>query len=292
MHELLRTALEDELAAPIADVRRVGGGSINEAAVVTTTDGRFFVKWNRHPIPDQFDREAEALDALRGSGTSLVIPAPVARRRPAGTVPAFLVLEYLEPGRRVADFDERLGRGLAELHRASAERFGFAHDNYCGATPQPNTWEDDWVAFYRDHRLGFQVELAAKKRHVSGSDRDVYDRLLDRLGELLDAEGEVPALIHGDLWSGNLHVAPDGRPSIIDPAAYYGHREAELGMMSLFGGFSSRVYAAYDELYPLREGWRERLPLYELYHVLNHYNLFGGGYGAQAVSIARRFVNR
>ena len=289
MDSQLRKAIADAMGTEIRESRRIGGGSINEAAIVTTPAGRFFVKWNRHPIPDQFDREAEGLHAMRASGTRLVIPEPVVCRRPSGEVPAFLVLEYLEPGPRRPDFDEELGRGLAELHRATADAFGFDHDNYCGATPQPNTWTADWVTFYRENRLRFQIELAARKRSVSACDRATYDRLLGRLDDLLDADAERPALIHGDLWSGNLHGTPDGRPSVIDPAAYYGHREAELGMMSLFGGFSSRVYAAYDEVFPLKPGWRERLPLYELYHVLNHYNLFGGGYGSQALAIARRF---
>lgn len=291
MEEAIAEALGEELGeqVSVARLRRVSGGSINQAAVVETSAGEFFVKWNRHPIPDQFDREAEGLAALQGSDSGLRIPEPIAWRRPRGDTPAFLVLEYLEPGRRVADFDAQLGRGLAALHRTSAERFGFQHDNYCGATPQPNTWEGDWITFYREHRLRHQLQLAVDNRGVSGVDRRAYETMLDRLDVSLGIDPEPPALIHGDLWSGNLHVAPDGRPGLIDPAAYFGHREAELGMMNLFGGFSSAVYDAYDESYPLQPGWRERLPLYELYHVMNHYNLFGGHYGAQAFAIVRRF---
>lgn len=286
----MKDAIATALGTPVTGLRPVSGGSINQAAVVETPDGELFVKWNRHPIPDQFDREAEALQALRDSGTSLRIPEPIVWRRPRGDTPAFLVIEYLEPGRKVADFDALLGRGLAELHAASADQFGFSHDNYCGATPQPNPWTDDWITFYREHRLRHQLEICADRRGFSSSDRADYERLLERLDELLGIEPEPPALIHGDLWSGNLHVAPDGLPSIIDPAAYYGHREAELGMMSLFGGFSSRVYDAYQESFPLQRGWRDRLPLYELYHVMNHYYLFGGGYGSQAMGIVKRFV--
>jgi fructosamine-3-kinase len=291
IEKAVQRALGDALGESVVvdDLRRVSGGSINQAAVVSTSSGEFFVKWNRHPIPDQFDRESEGLTALVESGTSLRIPKPITWRRPQGDTPAFLVLEYLEPGARVSDFDERLGRGLAELHRATAAQFGFGHDNYCGATPQPNSWEDDWITFYREHRLRHQLELAARNRSVSRRDRRDYESLLDRLDTLLGIDPEPPALIHGDLWSGNLHVAPDGLPGLIDPAAYYGHREAELGMMSLFGGFSQRVYDAYDEAYSLQPGWRERLPLYELYHVMNHYNLFGGHYASQAFAIVRRF---
>lgn len=278
----------------------VAGGSINSAAIVETTGGRFFVKWNRRPIPDQFEREAEGLSALASAESGLLIPRPIAHRRAEAGAPGFLILDYIEPGAPAADYDEQMGRGLAALHRTrpnrtpgenaapAADAFGFPHDNYCGATPQPNAWADRWVPFYRDQRLGHLIDLAARDRGWSTDQRQTLDALLERLDDLL-VEGP-PSLIHGDLWSGNAHVGPGGEASIIDPAAYFGHREAELGMMSLFGGFGSRVWDAYDEAYPLQEGWRERLPLYELYHVLNHYVLFGGGYGSQAVRIARRFA--
>jgi fructosamine-3-kinase len=252
---------------------------MNETAVVETDAGPFFAKWNRSPLPHLFEREAEGLRALAASGTSLRVPRPVCARAD------LLVMEYLPPGRPAPDLDERFGRGLAELHRATAPAYGFPHDNYCGTTPQPNGWLDDWTAFWRERRLRFQLDLAAD---MPRDERRVFDRLLGRLDALLVAE--PPALIHGDLWGGNRHVAPDGGPAIVDPAAYYGHREAELGMMVLFGGFSARVFAAYEEVRPLAPGWRDRLPLYSLYHVLNHRHLFGGGYGAQALRIARRFT--
>lgn len=292
METAVEEALRDALGAPVTvqALRGVGGGCINEAAVVDTDAGAFFVKWNRHPIPDQFDREAESLTALRAANTELIVPQPLVWRRSDGATPAFLILEYLPPGSPVAEFDVRLGRGLAALHRNTAPQFGFAHDNYCGTSPQPNPWTGDWVSFYRDHRLRHQVSLASEARGMSAVDRATYDRLLDRLDELLGSDPEPSALLHGDLWSGNLHVAPDGQPALIDPAAYYGHREAELGMMNLFGGFSQRVWSVYDEAFALQPGWRDRLPLYELYHLLNHYTLFGGGYGSQALAIARRYV--
>ncbi|MGM0555308.1 MAG: fructosamine kinase family protein [Myxococcota bacterium] len=296
MNEQLRkavsSALRDELGKDlhVEEVRAVGGGSINRAAVIETGEGEFFLKWNTHPIDDQFELEAMALEEMRDSNTELVIPRPIVHRSPEGRAPGFLVIEYLEPGQRVADFDEQLGRGLAALHRKTADAFGFHRDNYCGTTPQPNPWRSDWVEFYRDERLGFQLELAVDKRGVSSSQRRAYEKLLGRLDEFLATEESVPSLIHGDLWSGNLHVAPDGRPSLIDPAAYFGHREAELGMMRLFGGFSDRVYDAYHDAWPLEQGWRERLELYELYHLMNHFNLFGGGYGRRAFSIVEHWV--
>lgn len=292
LRKAVKSSLQEALGTDV-DIRAsrsVGGGSINQAAVYQTSAGEFFLKWNRHPIDDQFELEAMGLEEMRDSPTDLVIPKPIAHRPPQGGVPGFLVIEYLEPGQRVADFDEQLGRGLAALHSKGASAFGFHADNYCGTTPQPNPWVEDWITFYRDQRLGFQLEMAAEKRGVSSGDRRAYERLLGRLDEFLATDEAVPSLIHGDLWSGNLHVAPDGRPSLIDPAAYFGHREAELGMMRLFGGFSDRVYDAYDEAWPLEPGWEKRLELYELYHLMNHYNLFGGGYGSQAFSVVKRWV--
>ncbi|MGE0712689.1 MAG: fructosamine kinase family protein [Planctomycetota bacterium] len=265
-----------------------GGGSINQTATVEVAGARWFVKWNDRPLPAQFAAEAAGLAALRAAESGLVVPAPIAWSD-AGPGRSFLALEHLPPGRRQAGFDEALGRGLAALHRVSDARgFGFEGDGYCGATPQPNAWLGDWVEFYRERRLGHQLRLAAQ-RGAGAALLRAGERLCARLGELL-GEPEPSALIHGDLWSGNLHTAPDGRPGLIDPAAYFGHREAELGMMVLFGGLSERVFRAYDEASPLQPGWRERLDLYTLYHVLNHYNLFGGGYAAQAEQLMRPYL--
>lgn len=271
-------------------MHRVSGGDINQAAALTTDRGVFFVKWNEHPFPDLFEREFEGLVALAESDTTLVIPRPVCWRAPSQKNSGFLIIDYLEPGQRRRDFDELLGRGLATLHKKTRQSFGFHHDNYCGATPQPNPWTRDWVEFYREHRLRFQLNRAIEARGVSASDRVIFDRLLDRLDEFLAPCDGPPSLLHGDLWSGNVHTTPSGHPALIDPAAYHGHREAELGMMTLFGGFSACVFDAYQEAWPLEPGWRDRASLYELYHVLNHYNLFGGHYGAQAVAMARRWV--
>ncbi len=288
----LKEALDETLdtSVTIDHLETVSGGDINEAAVAETSEGKLFVKWNRGDVPDDlFKREAEALDEMREAETNLTIPEPICHRSPKEERPGFLVTEHLESGRRVPDFDEQLGRGLAQLHNHSSDQFGFKHDNYCGTTPQSNAWTDDWVDFYREHRLRHQLELAVEQRSVRDSDRKAFERLLERLDAYLVPEPEPPALIHGDLWNGNLHVAPDGTPALIDPAAYYGHREAEIGMMELFGGFSSRVYEAYEEVRPLQEGWRDRLSLYSLYHVMNHYNLFGGHWGDQAFDIVRRW---
>ncbi len=270
------------------ELHGASGGCINAAATTDVRGVTYFVKWNDRPLAGQFAAEAEGLRALRESGSPLVVPEVIALSD-EGPGRSFLILEHLSPGRRQDGFDEALGHGLAELHRATSELgFGFPVDGYCGATPQPNGWQEAWPAFYAELRIGHQLALANAAGLPADALRD-GERLCTRFEELL-GDPEPPALIHGDLWSGNLHVAPDGRPALIDPAAYYGHREAELGMMVLFGGFSQRVFDAYDEAWPLQPGWRERQDLYTLYHVLNHFNLFGGGYGAQAARIMARYA--
>ncbi len=283
----LRSGLNDTLGGSVTvrALRPIGGGGLHETFVAETSAGVFFVKTRPGAAGDVFERERAGLEALAAADCGLRIP----RVLHVGRNPALLVLEYLDSGPQVADFDERLGRGLAALHRTTAPQFGFAHDNHCGETPQPNGWLDDWVTFYRERRLKFQVSLLAEKGLIDADARALFERLFDRLPERLAGGDEPPALIHGDLWPGNLLTGRDGAPALVDPAAYFGNREAELGMMVLFGGFSARVFAAYQAAWPLQTGWRERLPLYTLYHVLNHANLFGGGYVGQAVEIARRW---
>ena len=197
------------------------------------------------------------------------------------------VLEYLKPG-YLASGDEALGRGLAMMHKFTNDRFGFYNDNYCGTTPQNNSWKIDWVKFYRDNRLRFLLDLIQTEKPLALSERKIYDKLLDKIPGLVPRES-IPVLIHGDLWSGNYMITEKG-PALIDPAAYYADREMEMSILTLFGGFSGRFFDAYNEVNPLPPGWKERNNLYQLYHILNHYYLFGGGYGNQALNIAKRFV--
>jgi fructosamine-3-kinase len=250
---------------------RLGGGSINDVERLTSPDGGSVIrKSHRRAPPGFFRAEADGLRALAASGTALAVPAVLDG---GDDDDAFLVIEDLGDGPRAGDFDARLGAGLAALHRATTSRFGFDHDNFCGLTTQRNEWSDRWVDFYRDRRLGHQLSLATGRGLLSPAE---------------PAGG--PSLIHGDLWSGNVHTTRDGAPALIDPAVSYSHREAELGMMSLFGGFSPRVFGAYEDAWPLEPGWRDRLPIYELYHLLNHLNLFGAGYHGQVMAIVRRFA--
>jgi fructosamine-3-kinase len=206
------------------------------------------------------------------------------------TGPGLLVLEYLEPDgdEPTAATWEALGRGLAELHRAPEDRFGWSRDNYCGLTLQENGWADDWPEFFARRRLGTLVERLQSKGALSPAERKTYTALVEKTPSLL-AHSPRPSLIHGDLWSGNFLSTALG-PALVDPAAYCADREAEWAMMLLFGGFPDRVLAAYQEAWPLPPEWRERIPLYQLYHVLNHQLLFGGSYGGQAIRLARKFV--
>jgi fructosamine-3-kinase len=256
--------------------RPVGGGCINRAFRIEGAAQAYFVKVNRPGTEAMFAAEAEALAALQGAN-AVRVPAPVCHGR-AGDF-SYLVLEYLQLGHARGDGAERLGLQLAQLHRHAAPHYGWHRDNTLGTTPQPNAPDDDWARFWHERRLGHQLKLAARDGY--GALQDKGEGLLAMLPRLLDHR-PAPSLLHGDLWSGNYGVLNDGTPVIFDPASYYGDREADLAMTELFGGFPPRFYAAYREHYPVDDGYRLRKILYNLYHVLNHAHLFGGGYAGQA----------
>ena len=267
----------------------VGGGCISDARRVDFSTGETrFVKTHSTAESDLFEREAEGLEALAGVGT-IRVPAGAIAGEAGGE--RFIAMEWIETGAPGAAFATVFGRRFADLHRASAsERCGFAHDNYIGATSQRNEWTRDWIEFYGRHRLGFQLDLA-RRSGLSSSELDrLGDRLLDRLGDWLEVPGEPACLLHGDLWGGNFMVDAAGEPVLIDPACYYGHREADLAMTRLFGGFGPGFYAAYEEAWPLPEGSEARTEIYKLYHLLNHLNLFGGSYRGQCVSLLKGLV--
>jgi Fructosamine-3-kinase len=265
----------------------VGGGCINNALKLCTSVGDFFLKWNATAPPDMFEKEAAGLTEMRMANSSLVIPEVIFCSA-SDESPGLIIMEFLHPPQSTREFDEQLGRGLAQLHRKSTASFGFHHSNYCGTTVQENTWTKSWIDFYGRNRIDRLVEQLKGKGRLSADEAKIYEKLIDRLPLLLPYE-TVPSLIHGDLWSGNYMYALNG-PALIDPACYYADREMELGMMKLFGGFSTRVWAAYQEEWPLPDGWEDRSHLYQLYHVLNHYLLFGGSYGWQALEIAKSYL--
>lgn len=278
-----------EQPASIAASESCGGGCINDARVVTLRDRRrYFVKSNPAPLPGIFEREAEGLEALAASG-AIRGPRPIGTGGGAGGIAPFIVMEFIAAGRQKADFFEDFGRRFAQLHQYSTSaKFGFPHDNYLGSTPQPNAWRDDWVDFWRENRLGHQFALARSNGYADTAFNRLADRLLERLAALISEPTEPPCLLHGDLWSGNFMADEAGHPVIIDPAAYYGRREADLAMTRLFGGFPGRFYDAYNEIWPLADGSDDRLEIYKLYHLLNHLNLFGRGYLDSCMAIMRR----
>lgn len=270
----LRAALEEVLGHSVQRVSSLGGGSINEAFAVRLSDGTgIFVKTHSNPPTGMFSAEARGLQWLR-EAEAIRVPSVLACEDAS---PAFLALELLTPGRRQPSFDETLGRSLAALHAFGAPRFGLDHDNFIGRLPQSNAPADDWSEFYWSARLEPQLLRASKRGLVDESTRSRLHRLKCKLPELV-GPSEPPARLHGDLWGGNLHVDEHGAPCLIDPAVYGGHREIDLAMMKLFGGFGPRVFAAYEEAFPLPPGADERVALYQLYPLLVHVNLFGSSY--------------
>ncbi|MBW8331089.1 MAG: fructosamine kinase family protein [Prolixibacteraceae bacterium] len=268
--------------------RSVGGGCINHSVKVNTSVGDFFLKWNAECPPDLFLKEAAGLEEMQSVDNPYLMIPKVIWSREADELPGLLLLEYLQPAATISGFDERLGRGIARLHSKTASNYGFHHSNYCGTTIQDNTWTNSWPEFYAQRRIWNLVQQINSSRGLSSGELKVYERLVEKMPQLL-FHPTIPSLIHGDLWSGNYMYTSNG-PALIDPACYYADREMELGMMQLFGGFSPAVWKAYQEEYPLPEGWQKRIPLYQLYHILNHHLLFGGSYGRQALEIAKAFV--
>ncbi|MBM4425460.1 MAG: fructosamine kinase family protein [Chloroflexi bacterium] len=265
-------------------IRRVtplGGGCINNASRLDTDNGPLFLKVNDSTPPDMFEREAEGLSALA---------APNAIRVPKvlGAGPDFILQEFIEAGSRRSDFWETLGAQLAALHNTTSPQFGFDHDNYIGSTPQINIWEADGHNFFAAHRLRFQAELARRNGRLDLANYQLLITLLSKLPSLIPPQ--PASLLHGDLWSGNIHTGPNGEPVLIDPAAHYGWAEAELAMMTLFGSPPQSFFDAYESARPLAPGYRGRFDLYNLYHLLNHLNLFGESYGASVHAILQRYA--
>ncbi len=270
-----------------ASVRAVSGGSINACYSVRDRDGRnLFLKLNEQDCADMFAAEFESLSELR-SAAAVRVPEPIAHG--ATDDCAWLLLEHLalEPGSPAAA--ARLGAELAAQHRRTAQLFGWRRDNRIGSTLQRNVQQREWLAFFRNYRLGFQLRLAAE----SGAGPELADRgarLLELLPRFFENHAPEPSLLHGDLWGGNWSMTAAGVPVIFDPAVYYGDRETDFAMTELFGGFPSQFRAAYEAAWPLAAGYRERRHVYNLYHVLNHLNLFGGAYLRQALALIDRLL--
>lgn len=272
----LRAAVADRLGVAVdgVDWTAVGGSALNGTWRVEAAADRWFVKVNHAGRLPMFEAEAAGLAELAAAG-AIRVPRPLACGSDGRQ--AFLVLEWLDLGGRRDP--AALGRALAGQHRHHAPRYGWSRDNTIGTTPQDNTWHDDWAVFFVERRLRPQFALAATRGRGGLVDAE---RLLAAVPRLLAGHEPAPSLLHGDLWGGNAAALASGEPVIYDPAVYYGDREADLAMTELFGGFGPAFLAAYAEAWPLSPGYARRRTLYNLYHVVNHVNLFGGGYGAQA----------
>ena len=270
----LRAALEQRLGTRVRGAKRLGGGDINDAFEISCEGGTsLFVKTQRSPPSGMFEAESRGLRWLEEAG-AIRVPQVIAV---SDGPPAYLALELLTPANRRPSFDEALGRSLAALHAFGASSFGLDHDNFIGRLAQSNAAADGWASFYWVSRLEPQLRLATDSGLIDQGTRSAFDTLHRVLPERV-GPAEPPARLHGDLWGGNLHGDETGEPCLIDPAVYGGHREVDLAMMRLFGGFGERVFAAYDEAWPLAPGADERVSLYQLYPLLVHVNLFGRSY--------------
>ncbi len=273
----------------VIEMQFVSGGNINMSAQVFSSEGVFFVKWNQleqSPLeqPDIFEVEARGLDLLRKTD-ALQIPQVIGHGHQADK--SYLVLEYIDPGTPSKDYWETLGHSLAILHSHTQPMFGLNFSNYIGSLPQSNTLTANGYDFFFEHRLLPQAGLALYKGLLSKPTYDALLRLRTRLPDLLP--NERPALLHGDLWSGNVLINENGQPALIDPSVYYGFREAELAFTKLFAGFDDRFYDAYHETFPIQDGFGERVAIYNLYPLLVHVNLFGSGYVSGVERVLKQF---
>jgi fructosamine-3-kinase len=263
----------------------VHGGDINQTYRLSCGNENYFMKINNAKLyPGMFEKEANALKILQ-SKSRLVVPEVVKVGEMEET--QYLVLEWLDVSEKGKNFWKHFGEGLAALHQQSEDHFGWTEDNYIGSLHQANKWSDRWSDFYTEQRVLPLVKKLHNKGHMTKEDVVRAERLCKRLDDIFPVE--PPALLHGDLWNGNFTSCGKG-PSIYDPASYYGHREMDLGMTLLFGGFANEFYEAYDQSWPLEKNWRSRVPLTQLYPLLVHACLFGGHYISEAGRIIRQFI--
>lgn len=252
----------------------LGGGSINHALRLRSSAGDFFLKWNdAHLYPGMFEAEARGLGLLTASN-KIKIPKVIASGK-TGTY-TWLLLEFISSGKERQDFWEDFGQSLASLHSQTSRSFGLDHDNYIGSLSQSNKQHPGWSDFFIEERLQIQSRLARDAGLLDSTTSRKLEHLYKRMDDIFPQE--PPSLIHGDLWSGNFMVGDDGHVCLIDPAVYYGHREMDIAMTKLFGGFHFNFYGAYTKSRPLEAGWQSRVDICNLYPLMVHLNLFGKGY--------------
>jgi fructosamine-3-kinase len=264
--------------------RSISGGCINQGYAISNGERSFFVKINQASQIAMFEAEILGLKQISATNT-IKVPQPICSGVTNNA--CYLVLEWLQLGGGGSKSWQQLGKDLAALHQAKCgEKFGWDINNTIGSTVQINTWADNWVEFYTHQRLEHQFKLCRMK----GAFFSQAEKLLAAIPKLLHGHQVKPSLVHGDLWGGNAGCTVDGIPVIYDPATYIGDREVDIAMTELFGGFPSAFYQGYQEVYPLEAGYEKRKTLYNLYHILNHFNLFGGGYKSQANSMISQLL--
>lgn len=277
--------LEEILNEKVTSNSFVGGGSIADSQKIRTSSGKeYFVKSYSQSKSNILKNEVNGLIEIQKS-KSIKTPQIIYYDD------NILILEFIKSGRKNKNFSQLFGIQLTEMHRLKSDKFGFYENNYIGSNHQINLpLYSNWTDFYWENRLLYQFKLAEKHGYVNSDFRKLFNQFESVYRNIIEGTEEEPSLIHGDLWGGNYLVDESGNPVLIDPAVYYGHREAELGMTILFGGFDSEFYSSYNEAYPLFDGWKERLDIYKLYHVMNHLNLFGTGYLNQTLSIIKSYL--
>lgn len=275
---------ETEQEFAIANTKSVSGGCINQGYRVSSKDRTYFVKLNDVSKVEMFAAEALGLKQMYATQT-ITVPQPVCWGTAANS--SYLVLQWLDLGGGSNQSWTEMGRQLAAMHRVGTSKdFGWSRNNTIGSTPQINTWMDNWADFFAEQRIGYQLKLAQRRGGNFPEPNQVVDLVRNKLTEWQPQA----SLVHGDLWSGNVAISSDGAPIILDPATYYGDRETDLAMTELFGGFPTAFYHGYNEAWQLDSGYGQRKSIYNLYHVLNHFNLFGGGYANQAQTIIQRLI--
>ena len=281
-------AVLERLKIPVSSIQDfsfASGGCINPGGKIKTANGNYFLKWNdEKKFPGMFEAEGKGLQLLRLQN-AIRIPEVIG----VGVNDSFqfLLLEFIDHKSRAKNYWKQLGERLAELHRCTAQFFGLDHDNYIGSLPQLNNQHSNWINFFIEQRLNVQVTYAIGSGHAPSDWSKKFESIYSKLPSLLPEE--KPSLLHGDLWSGNLLADEKGEPCLIDPAVYYGNREADLAMTKLFGGFETEFYTSYESAFPLEPGYQKRVDLYNLYPLLVHVNLFGGSYVHSVESILRSF---
>ncbi|MAO65744.1 MAG: ketosamine-3-kinase [Balneola sp.] len=279
----IQETIQEELKAKISQVNSVHGGDINQASKLSLdSDETLFVKWNDSAPDSMFETEAKGLELLASADTDLQVPAVTLQKD------SFLVLEWIDEGGGQQNSAFNFGAELAKLHKNTSDSFGLDHDNFIGRLPQSNNKHSNWADFFAIERIEPQIKMGVESDKLTRSVLRDVEKMYQKLGLIFPQE--QPALLHGDLWSGNYMFTQNGKASIYDPALYFGHREMDLAMTRLFGGFPANFYEGYNAEFPLEDGFDDRVNVYNLYPILVHANLFGGSYCRQAENIIKRYA--